>query len=153
MKGHKVLSLIFLFSFLFIINNPAQVGQDKDELLKKIEKLPGIISVEKLKDEAGYNGIYKIMVEQLLDHQNPGGEKFQQKIYLSDKNFDAPMVVSTEGYAAFRNYLTEPAKLLNANQIIVENRFFNESKPVVLKWEFLTSGQCAEDLHHITSIF
>ena len=141
-----VLILILFFS-------TEHFSQNTDDLLREINALPGIKSVEQVKNDSGYVAVYKIMVEQLLDHDNMQSEKFAQKIYLSYKSKYAPVVISTEGYAAYKNYITEPAKLLNANQLIVENRFFDESKPASMNWKYLTSQQCASDLHHITTIF
>ena len=140
-----------LIIFLFVSINI--YPQTADELLQKIKSLPGVASAELDKNDSGYVSVYKIMIEQLLDHNNAQSEKFTQKIYFSYKSKYAPVVISTEGYAAYRNYITEPAKLLNANQIIVENRFFDESKPADMNWIFLTSEQCAADLHHVTALF
>jgi hypothetical protein len=139
---------IILLLFININSYP----QTAEELLQKIKSLPGVASAEEVKNDSGYVAVYKIMIEQLLDHNNAQSEKFTQKIYFSYKSKYAPVVISTEGYAAYRNYITEPAELLNANQIIVENRFFDESKPADMNWIYLTSEQCAADLHHVTTV-
>jgi PS-10 peptidase S37 len=139
---------IILLLFVNINSYP----QTADELLQKIKSLPGVASAEEVKNDSGYVAVYKIMIEQLLNHNNAQSEKFTQKIYFSYKSKYAPVVISTEGYAAYRNYITEPTELLNANQIIVENRFFDESKPADMNWIYLTSEQCAADLHHVTTV-
>ncbi|HKI77063.1 MAG TPA: S28 family serine protease [Ignavibacteriaceae bacterium] len=144
--------LRFLLCALLIIST-ISFGQSESSLAEKIKSLPDVLEVISTDHNSNYSDAFVIKVQQPLDHNNPGGETFSQKVILSHINFSSPMVISTEGYAAFRNYQTEPASILNANQIIVENRFFNESKPDSLNWEFLTSEQCAADLHHITSIF
>jgi hypothetical protein len=146
-------NIYWLGIILFLFININSYPQTAEELLQKIQSLPGVSSAETVKNDSGYVSVYKIMIDQLLDHNNAHSEKFTQKIYLSYKSKYAPVVISTEGYAAYRNYITEPAKILNANQIIVENRFFDESKPADMNWSYLTSEQCAADLHQVTTVF
>ena len=146
-------SILKLILLAFLLISPELISQTSDDLLNEISSLQGIKSVEQVKNDSGYVAVYKIMVEQQLDHNNVQSENFTQKVYLSYKSKYAPVVISTEGYSAKRNYITEPAKLLAANQVIVENRFFDESKPRHMDWNYLTSKQCAADLHHITTIF
>ena len=150
----KKLGTVFrLILILLIALSTQHFSQTADNLQKEISSLPGIKSVEQVKNDSGYVAVYKIMVDQLLNHNDAQSEQFTQKVYLSYKSKYEPVVISTEGYAAKKNYITEPAKLLNANQIIVENRFFDESKPKSMDWKYLTSEQCAADLHHVTTIF
>jgi len=59
----------------------------------------------------------------------------------------------TEGYAANRNYNSELAQLLDANQIIVEHRYFSESTLDSLDWQYLTVEQAANDHHRIIELF
>ncbi len=146
-------SIIKLILVLILFLSTKCLSQTADDLSREINSLSGIRSVEQVKNDSGYVAVYKIMVEQLLDHNNVQSEKFTQKVYLSYRSKYAPVVISTEGYAAYKNYITEPAKLLDANQLIVENRFFDESKPTSMDWKYLTSEQCAADLHNITTIF
>jgi PS-10 peptidase S37 len=148
----RILNTYWLGIILFLFIGINSYPQTAEELFQKIKSLPGVVSAEEVKNDSGYVAVYKIMIGQLLDHSNAQSEKFTQKIYFSYKSKYAPIVISTEGYAAYRNYITEPAELLNANQIIVENRFFDESKPADMNWIYLTSEQCAADLHHVTTI-
>jgi hypothetical protein len=62
------------------------------------------------------------------------------------------MVIVTEGYAAGRNSLSEPTRMLNSNQVVVEHRFFGTSRPDSLDWTYLTVRQSAEDLHAIVML-
>ena len=137
--------------FLLFVN--LSFPQSEQSLLERIKSLPGVTEVLPSKHNDNFKEAYVIKIRQPLDHNNPDAKTFTQKVILSHKDFTSPMVISTEGYAAFNNYETEPASILNANQIIVENRFFNESKPDSLEWQYLTSEQCAADLHHVTTIF
>lgn len=148
----KIIRVNFLLVFSFLIISTLSNAQNLKSLIDKLKSLPGVVEISPEKHTDNFKEAYVLKIRQPLDHGNPSGKTFTQKIILSHKDFSSPMVISTEGYAAFRNYVTEPAAILNANQVIVENRFFNESKPDSLEWEYLTSEQCAADLHHITTI-
>ncbi len=115
--------------------------------------LPDVVEVERLEPTAPFRSAYKIMLRQPLDHKNPDGETFTQRIYLSHKAFGKPMIMVTEGYAAEENYTSELAKILNANQLVVEHRYFGESVPDSLKWIYLTTEQAANDYHRIIELF
>ena len=143
--GQYLFIILLLTNFLF--------GQSESDLQKRLKTLPDVVDVIPTAHNNTYKEAFVLMIRQPLDHTNPDGKSFTQKVILSHKDFTSPMVISTEGYAAYSNYETEPAAILNANQIIVENRFFNESKPDSLEWKYLNSAQCAADLHHITTIF
>ena len=65
---------------------------------------------------------------------------------------DKPVVVVTEGYSA-RNGKTELADMLQCNQIIIEHRYFGESKPDSADWQYLTTWQAATDDHQIIELF
>ncbi len=96
-----------------------------------------------------------VFVEQPLDHKHPEKGTFRQRVWLSVKDSvnAHPVVMVTEGYAANRNYTSELAGLLNSNQIIVEHRYFSESAPDSLDWQYLTVEQAANDHHRIIKLF
>lgn len=59
----------------------------------------------------------------------------------------------TAGYAANPNYCHEATKMLDANQITVEHRFFGESVPEHADWQYMTVEQAATDHHRIVELF
>jgi hypothetical protein len=140
----KLLYLYFLFGLL-ACNQPT----DFPDFLNNI---PGAI-LEPVEDNDSTRESYKIIIRQRLDHFGSDTTTFPQKIYLSHIDPSKPVVIVTEGYSANRNYLSEPAKILQANQIIVEHRYFGESVPDSLDWNKLTIKQAAEDHHVITELF
>ena len=97
---------------------------------------------------------YELFMVQPLDHKHPEKGFFKQRIWVSlrDTVNIHPVVMVTEGYSANRNYESEPAFLLNANQIIVEHRYFSESVPDTLDWQYLTVEQAATDHHEIIKL-
>ena len=104
-------------------------------------------------DTSVFKQAFEIHLLQSLDHNDPDGEKFSQRIYLSYAGADKPVVLVTEGYGAGRNYTTELADYLDCNQIIAEHRYFGESVPDSLDWEYLNTFQAASDHHRIIELF
>ncbi len=142
-RGFTLFLLLLFFSF-------SLSGQSVLE--KKLFELPDVIFQE-IATPNGYSSAYKIYVKQWLDHKNPEKGYFFQRAYLSHKSFDAPTVMVTEGYQQERNRISELGHLLDANQIIVEHRFFGESVPNKLDWEYLNLEQVTTDLHKINQLF
>lgn len=122
------------------------------ELSEKLLKLPGVISIEELKTSSLFSEKYLVWFEQALDLDNPNAGTFKQRVFVNHKSFDAPVVYTTEGYsgdyAANQRYVNELCKILNANEVLVEHRYFSESVPTPLDWSFLTTKNAAGD-HHI----
>ena len=63
------------------------------------------------------------------------------------------MVMVTEGYNRTKNTICELSELLNANQISIEHRYFGESLPDSLNYDYLNLKQASADLHHINQLF
>ncbi|MBU1101238.1 MAG: peptidase [Bacteroidetes bacterium] len=142
--------LIILKVNIFAAFNAIDPGQDI--LLQFLENIPGA-TIEKLEADSTFSIRYKIMLEQPLDHNNPDNGIFNQRIYLSHLLFEKPMVIVTEGYSARHNYCEELCNILGANQLFVEHRYFGESQPDSLDWDYLNLEQAMEDYHRIASIF
>jgi len=142
----------FRFTFLFLIAFQFVFAQSNQSFTERLKALEGI-EFESIKSFDTVHQTFKISIEQAIDHNNPKSGVFSQKIYLSHFDVNQPVVLVTEGYQARRNYLSEPARLLNANQIIVEHRFFGESAPDSLDWTKLNTFQAASDDHRIVELF
>ncbi len=113
-----------------------------------------ILSAELIEtDTSQFEQSWLIWFNQPIDHNHPEKGTFKQRIWYSHKGVDAPTVMVTEGYSAPRNYVSELTKLLNANQIIVEHRYFDQSKPAVDTWDYLRVDQAAKDHHEIIRFF
>lgn len=111
------------------------------------------VSFQKIETEIGYAACYELKVKQALDHNNPSLGHFYQKVYLTHKGFDRPTVIVTEGYNRDKNRIYELTNLVEGNQIQVEHRFFGESLPDSLDYQFLDLEQATADLHHIRTLF
>lgn len=144
------LSLIFLF-ILFAASS--FYSQPETGLLKKLKSFKEISDITPVEHHSAFSEAYEMMISQPIDHNKPNGNKFKQRIFLSHSNYSQPMVFVTEGYAANRNYQSELAKILDANQIIVEHRYFGKSVPVKMDWKYLNIKQAAADHHAIVQLF
>lgn len=118
-----------------------------------LESRQVISSYEKIESDSLFSKSWLVWVKQPLDHHNPEKGFFEQRVWLSHKSFDAPMVMITEGYMAPANYTSELARLTNANQLVVEHRFFGRSVPDSIEWQYLTIEQSAMDHHRIVEAF
>ncbi len=147
------LILISLIIFNLLVENACKkpVSQPQN-IACAIAGLPDIkISTEQ--GDSLFPMCFKLMVKQPIDHQDTSKGFFWQKVYLSHKSFDRPVVLVTEGYYANYNRITELANFINANQIEVEHRYFGESKPDSMIWNKLNLKQATADLNHIRQLF
>ena len=92
-------------------------------------------------------------IRQEIDHNDPSKGYFYQRAFLSHKGYDNPTAIITNGYGKPRNNITEVAELLEANQINVEHRYFLESSPDSLDYDYLNFEQITADLHKINQLF
>ena len=120
-----------------------------DEFLERIE----VTEIRVLQSESIYDSILEVMIEQPIDHHNPDGEKFTQRLYISHIDASRPVVLVTEGYDAKYYYTTEIAAELSCNQIMVEHRYFGRSQPDDPNWQYLNTWQAASDHHRIVTMF
>ncbi|MDD2633931.1 MAG: S28 family serine protease [Bacteroidales bacterium] len=140
----------FLLVFLFSI---CVLPLFSSDLQSKLEALPGVVYVEELKTTDFFNEKFLILFEQYLDPSVPEAGKFRQRVFLSHKSYDAPMVFITEGYSAdyaeSERYVNELSRIIDANQICVEHRYFSQSAPAEIDWSYLTTSLAAGDHHNI----
>lgn len=126
---------------------PARAETDIAERLRAV---PGLSVVsESPTPPAGYR-FFLLTYTQPVDHTRPDGPTFQQRFQLLHKDTDAPMVLHTTGYNMPANpFRSEPTRLVDGNQISVEQRFFSPSRPQPADWDHLTIWQGATDHHRI----
>jgi len=120
-----------------------------DDLLSRRE----VKEVRVLGTQSGFNKILEVMIEQPLDHRDPDGATFLQKIYISHADPSKPVVFITEGYDARYYHTSEITAELQCNQIMVEHRYFGKSRPDNPYWHFLNTWQAASDHHRIVTLF
>ena len=129
----------FLGVGLLILGTGYALAQETS-LADRLLALPGVW-VRQIEATASFTQAYEIRLSQPVDHTDPDGPRFEQRIYLSHRGFDRPVMMETEGYAAYRNSTKELAALLEANQLIVEHRYFGQSVPEKMDWTTSTSDR------------
>ena len=93
--------------------------------------------------------MFEVFLKQPIDHKNPSGQSFKQKIYIGHVDETLPVAFETEGYSRNTVKVRELSKAMKCNQIMVEHRFNGSSKPMTIDWNFLNIKQSADDHHQI----
>ncbi len=148
-----MIAKIRLLLLAFLVVTSTAISQTESPLLKKLKSFKEVSDITPIKHDTTFSEAYEMMITQPVDHNKPGGVKFKQKIFLSHKNNSSPVVFVTEGYAAGSSRATELTKILNANQIVVEHRYFGKSVPKKIDWKYLNIKQAAADHHLIVQLF
>lgn len=126
-------------------------GLAPGELLARLRALPGVTADEAPTQQAGFH-YYVLHFTQPVDHDDPSQGTFQQEVSLLHRSDLAPvpMIVQTSGYADYYlDWPVELTRLLAANQVSIEHRYFGQSRPVPTDWTKLTIAQMAADEHEI----
>lgn len=126
----------------------------EDELLGRLTAIPGLTVVSETRP-TGYR-FFVLRLTQPVDHRDPAKGTYEQRLTLLHRSSDAPIVLSTNGYGLAVNPAasqTEPTRLLGANQVSVEHRFFRDSRPDPADWKTLDLWQEASDEHRIVQAF
>lgn len=143
-----------LVAFLLMLT--VAFAANAQELQKKLEGLKGISGIEKLESDH-YAEKYLVRITQPVDHRDPAAGTFTQRVIIAHAGFDRPTILVTEGYGAAYalnpRYQEELSKLLDANMVFVEYRYFLESTPNPCNWEYLTAENSAYDLHNVNRTF
>ncbi len=146
--------------FIVIIIGALLVSSCKSSVSKLVKQEPTLkgkleilfpgAEINSLTNLEGYEASYQIVINQPLDHEHPEKGTFKHYLYLSHLDYNKPMVLETEGYSA-RYVKNELSEILNANQLIVEYRFYGKSRPDPIPWEFLTNDQAIADYHSLVT--
>ncbi|ONK12938.1 S28 family serine protease [Streptomyces sp. MP131-18] len=136
-----------------LIGGPAVAdsGRDADvaDIKDRILAVPGVSLIE---EKPGPDGerFFLLNFTQPVDHRDPDGETFEQRISILHTGEERPTVFWTNGYYINPNpAVSEPTQLLGGNEVGMEHRFFGESVPDPDDWSTLDIWQSANDQHRI----
>jgi len=148
----RVLALVAVVGTLAACGDDAKTAPDgpvASGLLDQLNALPGVRAEQMPTEAAGFTYIV-LHIRQPVDHANPTGPSFEQEVSLLHADPGAPMIVHTSGYwDYYRDSPVELTRMLSANQISIEHRYFAESRPDPADWSKLTIEQMATDEHAI----
>lgn len=149
-----LISKIALLVLLFF-SSRLQAFQE-DSLFQKLTNINDAIKISTLPG-GPFREKYEIYFSQPIDHKNPKLGTFSQRVYVMHLGFNKPTVFVTEGYgadyASNPKYREELSKILDANVLFVEHRYFLNSTPSDKNWKYLTAENAANDLHRIREVF
>ena len=138
--------------------NPVVVNTSLKQVLTEtkhfsdIKENPDTSAVRKKREgKLNYLSQYSMFISQPVNHNQPDGDKFKQKVCILFRGYDRPTIMITEGYYYRRFSDAEDIGInLNANMVHVEHRNFGESyNQDKGKWEYETSAQASADLHAV----
>ncbi len=140
---------------VFLLLSHVAMGQalNAEEVEEALFDMPDVRFEKSDIEYSNLEGSWNLMIRQPLDHQHPEKGSFYQRVYLSHRDASLPVVMVTEGYDRGRNYQSELTKAMGANQIVVEHRFYGESVPDSMDYEYLNIRQATGDLHRIREMF
>ncbi|UQA63343.1 S28 family serine protease [Polyangium aurulentum] len=120
------------------------------DILDQLLAIEGMTVEEHVSSIEGYR-YFVLEYQQPADHDAPDGQRFTQRMALHHRDASAPFVLGSSGYFINSTFqqIREPAQLLGANQLQVEHRFFDPSRPEPTDWSLLTIEQAAADHHRI----
>jgi hypothetical protein len=129
-------------------------GAREEDILDQLKAIAGLSVSEATSKFQGYRR-FVLEYDQPENQKEPGGQRFKQRVVLQHRSADAPLVLVTAGYDIHPGlqYQSEPTELLQANELLVEHRFFTSSRPEPASWAELTIEQAAADHHRIVTAF
>lgn len=153
----RILSKSKNYLLIFLILIPALLsGADSDSLKFRLLEIPQLKEYKPLLS-GSYSEKYEFYITQPVNHKNPSEGSFRQRVFVMHIGYDRPTILVTEGYggsyAASPGYREELSRMLNANVVFVEHRYFDKSTPQNMGWKYLTGENAAADLHRVKELF
>ena len=118
-------------------------------LFKKLDRIPQIVSIKPISLDSSFKEGWEVFFKQPIDHEDREKGYFTQQVFIGHKNYNKPVVFVTAGYSVAKFGKRELADILDANQIIVEHRYFEDSQPEKMDWKYMNTEQAAADHHAI----
>lgn len=149
----KTLKRLFLIAVIGLSVVACRVKLEPVEILtfkQELEQLFPEAVITNMETKDHFEKAYQLVLKQPLDHKNPSAGTFDHYVYLSHVDEEMPVVLITEGYNAYPTTY-ELSKIFKGNQVQVEYRFYGESRPDSIPWEYLTNDQAIEDYHKIVT--
>ena len=112
---------------------------------EKLASIKDVVSIEKRDQVSHFDENYEIWFEQPIDHNDISKGTFKQRVFLGYENPTQPVIVELRGYGIGPESAGELANHYKANQLTIEHRYFNNSRPEEVDWNTLTLENAAKD--------
>ena len=150
MKILKRLALILFLGVAIVSCTSKKSELDNLSFKEQLQTLFPKAKIDSIKVNDHFINAFQMVLQQPLDHANPAAGAFNHYVYVSHAAYNHPTVLITEGYNA-RHQTYELSKLLKANQVMVEYRFYGKSRPDSIPWQYLKNDAAANDYHNIVT--
>lgn len=150
MKAIKKIVLLLFVSIAMVSCFSEKPELEGVTFKEQLEVLFPQARIDSVKINHHFTGAFELTIEQPLDHSNLKAGTFEHHIYVSHSAYNNPTVLVTEGYNA-RHQTYELSKLLKANQVQVEYRFYGKSRPEIIQWKYLKNDAAVADYHAIVT--
>lgn len=135
-----------------VVSSPLNQVLTETGLFSDIKENPDTSAVrKKAEGKLNYQSQYSMFITQPVNHDQPDGNTFNQKVCILFRGYDRPTIMMTEGYLWGRFGDAEDlGQNLNANMVHVEHRNFGESyTPDTVQWKYESAAQASADLHAV----
>lgn len=101
---------------------------------EKLAQIKNVVKIEKRTAVSHFDENYEIWFEQPIDYSDASKGTFRQKVFLGFENDTLPVFVELQGYGIYTERSGELANHYQANQLTIEHRYFNNSRPETINW-------------------
>lgn len=122
-------------------------------LNQQLSSLNHVASVTQTETVSHFNNNYELWFEQPVDYDNPSKGTFKQRVLFGHADFNKPVVFVLSGYNVYTDKASELADHYKANQVSIEHRYFDKSRPESIDWNTLTIENAAKDQERIINEF
>ena len=147
MKQIKLLYTLLIFLLLASCKTSQNVVSSTDTItnFELLATIKNVVKIEKKDAVSHFDENYELWFEQPIDHNDLSKGTFRQRVFLGFENSKLPVIVELRGYGIGSERAGELANHYNANQLTIEHRYFNNSRPEKIDWNTLTVENAAKD--------
>jgi len=147
MKKINCILILVAASLIFSCNTSKNTitYENEKSVFEKLSEIKNVVSIEKREPVSHFDTNYEIWFEQPIDHSDLSKGTFKQRVYLGFENVQKTVFVELQGYGIYSEKAGELANHYKANQLTIEHRYFNNSRPKEINWNTLTVENAAKD--------
>jgi len=147
MKPFRSIYLSLFVLFLIGCKTPQTTVTTEHNLstFEKLSSMENVVSIEKKAALSHFDENFEIWFEQPISYNDLSKGTFKQRVFLGFENPSQPVIVELHGYGIGSGKAGELANHYKANQLNIEHRYFNSSRPENIDWNTLTVENAAKD--------